>query len=141
MPAPTAEDRFLINDLFVRYTCALDAGDVETVVGCFAPDGSMSSPAVGRKSGHDQIRDFARRFAAFRARGNQLRHLITNMMIDVQGDRAHVTCYMAVFLTRDGASRLLAPGTYDCRLAKRAGGWVFDERIVTMDHDYELPGI
>src|SRR6266404_1839163 len=42
------EDRFAINDLFVRYTTALDRGDVETIVDCFTPDGSLDSPAVGR---------------------------------------------------------------------------------------------
>jgi hypothetical protein len=29
------EDRLAIYDLFVRYTIALDTGDVETIVGCF----------------------------------------------------------------------------------------------------------
>ena len=30
MAALSIEDRFGINDLFVRYTCALDAGDADT---------------------------------------------------------------------------------------------------------------
>ena len=41
------EDRLAINDLFVRYTTALDAGDVETVVGCFTADAVLESPAIG----------------------------------------------------------------------------------------------
>ena len=45
------EDRLAINDLFVRYTTALDRGDVETIVDCFTPDGSLDSPAVGRHAG------------------------------------------------------------------------------------------
>ena len=43
------EDRLAINDLFVRYTTALDRGDVETIVDCFTPDGSLDSPAVGQQ--------------------------------------------------------------------------------------------
>jgi hypothetical protein len=45
------EDRLAINDLFVRYTTALDRGDVETIVDCFTPDGSLDSPAVGGMPG------------------------------------------------------------------------------------------
>jgi len=37
------EDRLAINDLFVRYTTALDAGDVETVVDCFTADAARRS--------------------------------------------------------------------------------------------------
>jgi hypothetical protein len=38
---PLIEDRFAINDLFVRYTTALDAGDVDTIVACFTEDGAL----------------------------------------------------------------------------------------------------
>lgn len=139
--AASMPDRLLIEDLFIRYTCALDAGDVETLVGCFAADGSLLSPAVGEKKGHAAIREFAHRFARFRERGSQLRHVISNFRIDVDGDRATAQCYLVVFLTRDGRSRLLAPGTYDCELVRVDGRWVFERRIVTMDHDYELKGL
>ena len=141
MTDQSAQDRRLIEDLFIRYTCALDAGDVETLVGCFAEEGSLLSPAVGEKKGHAAIREFAQRFARFRERGSQLRHVISNFRIDVEGNRASAKCYLVVFLTRDGKSRLLAPGTYDCELVRVGGRWVFERRIVTMDHDYELEGL
>ena len=141
MSALSAQDRHMIDDLFIRYTCALDAGDVETLVGCFAEDGALESPAVGRYAGRPAIREFARRFARFRERGAQLRHVISNLRIAVDGDRASAQCYLLVYLTRGGQSRLLAPGTYDCELAKVQGQWLFQRRIVTMDHDYELEGI
>jgi hypothetical protein len=48
---------------------------------------------------------------------------------------------MVVFLTRDGMSRLPGPVTCDCRLARTQGGWLFQRRFVTLDHDYELEGI
>ena len=141
MPAVSAQDRFMIDDLFIRYTCALDAGDIETLVACFAEDGSLVSPAVGEHKGRPAIREFARRFARFRERGSQLRHVISNLRIDVDGDRGSAKCYLVVFLTRNGASRMLAPGTYDCELVRVDGQWLFQRRIVTMDHDYELEGI
>ncbi len=141
MPAPSVQDRLMIDDLFIRYTCALDAGDVDTLVACFAKDGSLESPSVGRYAGHAAIREFAQRFARVRERGSQLRHVISNLRIDVDGDRGSAKCYLVVFLTRDGTSRLLAPGTYDCELVKTLGQWLFQRRVVTMDHDYVLEGI
>jgi 3-phenylpropionate/cinnamic acid dioxygenase small subunit len=141
MQALSPQDRSMIEDLFIRYTCAIDAGDVETLVGCFAEDGSLVSPAVGEYRGRPAIRDFALRFARFRERGSQLRHVISNLRIEVNGDQGSARCYLVVFLTRDGNSRMLAPGTYDCALVKVQGQWLFQRRIVTMDHDYELEGI
>ena len=141
MGKPSVVDRLAIEDLFIRYTCALDAGDVDTVVGCFAEEGALESPAVGRCAGRDAIRVFAQRFARFRANGSQLRHVISNVRSDVVGEAAHANCYLVVFLTREGQSRMLAPGWYACELVKRDGEWLFLRRVVTMDHDYELEGI
>ena len=76
----------MINDLFVRYTTALDAGDVETIVGCFTEDGALESPAVGVYAGRQGIREFAERFARFHERGSQLRHFISNLAVQVNGD-------------------------------------------------------
>ena len=141
MAGPSIEDRLGINDLFVRYTCALDAGDADTVVDCFTPDGTLVSPAVGEHTGRAAITVFAHRFARFQAGGSQLRHVISNLMMTVDGDRAHATCYLTVFLTRDGSSRLLALGRYDCDLRKIDGQWRFQRRVVLHDHDYTLEGI
>jgi uncharacterized protein (TIGR02246 family) len=141
MSSFSIEDRFGINDLFVRYTCALDAGDADDVIDCFTEDGTLVSPAVGEHTGRVAITAFAKRFARFQNGGSQLRHVISNLMMTVDGDRAHATCYLTVFLTRDGGSRLLAPGRYDCELRKVGGEWRFQRRVVLHDHDYTLEGI
>jgi uncharacterized protein (TIGR02246 family) len=135
------DDRQEIYDLFVRYTTALDAGDVETIVGCFAEDGALESPAVGVYAGRDGIRAFAERFAQFRARGSQLRHFISNLAVQVAGDEAHATCYLLNVITRDGKTELMPPGRYDCRLAKVDGQWLFRHRLVVLDGEAKLQGI
>ena len=43
------EDRLAINDLFVRYTTALDRGDVATVVDCFTADAAPAQ-AIGQQA-------------------------------------------------------------------------------------------
>ena len=138
---PSIEDRLAISDLFVRYTTALDAGDVETVVGCFTDDAVLESPAIGKIAGGEAIRAFAERFAALREGRTQFRHMISNLAAEIADDRAHATCYLLVLITRDGKSRRLPPGRYECELVKKAGAWRFSRRIVFHDHDYVLDGI
>ena len=134
-------DRLAINDLFVRYTTALDRGDIETLVDCFTPDASLDSPAVGQHSGHAAIRAFAERFARFHERGAQLRHVISNLAVELEGDRARATCYLLNVLTRNGKSEFLAPGRYECDLVKSDGEWRFQKRVVILDHDINLGGV
>jgi uncharacterized protein (TIGR02246 family) len=135
------EDRLAINDLFVRYTTALDAGDVETVVGCFTSDAVLESPVIGVIAGREAIHAFASRFAALREGGTQFRHMISNLAADVEGERARATCYLLVLITRDGKSRQLPPGRYECDLVKESGGWRFRRRVVFHDHVYTLDGV
>lgn len=135
------EDRLEINDLFVRYATALDAGDVETIVGCFAEDGSLESPVVGVYSGRDGIRAFATRFAGLRAQGTQLRHVLANLAVRLDGDRAHATCYLVTIMTRDGKSVMRPPGRYDCQLVRVDGAWVFKHRLVIEDAKAPLEGV
>jgi uncharacterized protein (TIGR02246 family) len=141
MTQASIEDRFAINDLFVRYTGAIDMGDVDTLVNCFTEDGSLHSPAVGAYVGREAIRAFAERFAAFRRNGSQFRHVISNLTLQVDADQATARCYLLVFLTKDGKSRMLPPGQYACELRKQDGVWRFQKRVVIHDHEYTLDGL
>src|SRR2546429_4311998 len=107
---------------------ALDRGDVETLVDCFTPDGALDSPAVGQHSGHAAIRAFAGRFSRFNERGGQLRHVISNLAVTIEGERAQASCYLLNILTRNDKSELLAPGRYECDLVKSEGNWRFPRR-------------
>jgi uncharacterized protein (TIGR02246 family) len=135
------DDRQMINDLFVRYTTALDAGEVDTIVGCFTEDGALESPVVGVHAGQAAIRAFAERFARFRERGSQLRHFISNLAVQVDGETARATCYLLNVITRDGKTEVMAPGRYDCQLVKLNGEWLFKHRLVVLDGEVKLDGI
>ena len=67
--------------------------------------------------------------------------MISNMQIEVEGDRAKAYCYLVSFLTYEKKSQLLAPGYYDCRLRREQGEWKFEYRLVVQDGEYTLPGI
>jgi uncharacterized protein (TIGR02246 family) len=140
MPVGALEDRTAIHDLFTRYCCALDNGEVEIVVACFTADAALKSPVIDLK-GHDEIRAFAARFAAQRASGTQFRHLVTNIAVAIDGDRATATAYLLVLISQNGNHRTLPPGRYECDLIKADGTWRFSRRTVFHDHDYVLEGI
>src|SRR5262249_34472267 len=130
--------RLAINDLFVRYAAALDNGDVETVVDCFAPNAVLESPAIGSISGTEAIRNFARQFGERRAAGIQFRHVISNIAVTIDSDRAKATAYLLVPITRNGETRMLPPGRYECDLVKADGIWCFIRRAVFHDATYAL---
>jgi len=142
MAAAPLEDWFAINNVFVRYATALDHGVVEAVVACFSPQATLSSPVLGDYVGHDGVRAFAERTARLlREERVQFRHVVSNLRADVDGDRAHATCYLLDFVTRDGATELLSPGEYVCELRKYDGAWYFDRRVVVMDRPFAVKDI
>jgi ketosteroid isomerase-like protein len=139
MGAPSIEDWIKINDLFIRYATALDHGDVDAVVECFTEDAVLESPIMGTFRGHESIREFAARNARFQKDyGAQLRHVVSNLRIQVDGERARALCYLLDFLTRDDKTELLSPGEYDCRLLKIDGEWLIEYRLVIMDKAFEI---
>ena len=139
MAKPSIEDWNGINELFTRYAWALDTGDVEGIIACFTQDAVLESPVMGRFSGAGAVRDFAERNARQNAApGVIMRHVITNVRADVDGDRATAQCYLVNYLTRHGVTRLLAPGAYDCRLERQHGAWRFSYRLVTLDQAVQI---
>jgi ketosteroid isomerase-like protein len=137
MAAASMADWFDINNAFIRYATSLDHGEVEAVVDCFTEDASLVSPVLGEFAGHAGIRDFAGRTARLKCDdGVQFRHVVSNLVVDVEGDRAHATCYLLDFRTRDGKTELLSPGEYDCILRKSGGRWLFERRVVVMDQPF-----
>src|ERR1700757_2286858 len=86
MSESNLQDRAAIHDLFTRYCCALDNGEVETVVDCFTVDAILKSPVID-VSGHHEIRSFANRLVAQRAAGTQFRHMVCNIAVMITGNR------------------------------------------------------
>ena len=101
MSESNLEDRAAIHDLFTRYCCALDNGEIEAVVDCFTVDAILKSPVIDI-SGHDEIRAFARRFAAQRTAGTQFRHMVSNIAMTITGNRAAASAYLLVLISKDG---------------------------------------
>jgi len=127
------EDRIKIHDLFVRYTSAVDDWDEPALLGCFTEDGVLETPVLGgRFAGREGQREFVR-IGRSRAEGGQMRHVFSNLGVELDGARAAAQSYFVVYLTRNGKTELSAVGRYNCRLRKLGNEWLFEYRGVSID--------
>jgi len=127
------EDRIKIHDLFVRYTSAVDDWDEPALLGCFTEDGVLETPVLGgRFAGREGQREFVR-IGRSRAEGGQMRHVFSNLGVELDGARAAAQSYFVVYLTRNGKTELSAVGRYNCRLRKLGTEWLFEYRGVSID--------
>jgi SnoaL-like protein len=133
-------DRVEIQDLQARYMFALDWQDADAYSATFTEDGVLDW-AGGIVRGREAIRKevvsmramFARREQGDApARPARLRHFITNVVLDFDGDRA--TGY-AYWLELNNDNRPRYPyvggyGTYEDELRKVNGRWLFSRRKI-----------
>jgi ketosteroid isomerase-like protein len=127
------EDRIKIHDLFVRYTAAVDDWNEAALLGCFTDDGVLETPVLGgRFAGRDGQREFVRAGRS-RAAGAQMRHVFSNLGVQIEGAGATAQSYFVVYSTRHGKTELSAVGRYNCRLRKQASEWLFEYRGVSLD--------
>ena len=121
------EDRVAIHELLARYSHTIDGRDYDAWVDCFVPEGTLVS-AVGSSSGHDALRQFAVEYEKSRARMPNARHYMTNIAVDLDGDRATSRSYVQITVSEPRGVRVLFTGQYDDRLVRVAAGWRFLER-------------
>jgi 3-phenylpropionate/cinnamic acid dioxygenase small subunit len=130
----SADDILALNQLAYRYAAAVDACNADAFLAVFTADARLRTwqpeaeePFVDL-AGHDQLafvpkvmRDLYRRTA----------HLMTNHLVEIDGDRATVLC-TARHLARDPADRevLVVVIRYVDRYAREADGWRIADREI-----------
>ncbi|HSV46801.1 MAG TPA: nuclear transport factor 2 family protein [Ramlibacter sp.] len=132
----TPEDRFAVNDLLARYGWALDTGDVDAFVGCFAPDGVMieevfEDPDVWE--GSDGIRRLAEHYRGI-ANFPGRQHYAANVLVTPTGEgRAHVRSFALVTECQgEPPYKLRFCGYYDDEIVRLEGQWYFARRVVRL---------
>jgi hypothetical protein len=138
-PEGYADDRAAIVDLQGRYVVAMDYFDADGYAAVFAEDGVLDW-ARGLVEGRDAIREFMASGTYDLTRGapeaetpdgrnwpSTVRHLITNQVIDVDGDTAQAITYWIQFnnnAERDQVEWMLFGSWYD-EFVKIDGEWFF----------------
>lgn len=138
--ADYSEDRALIEDLQARYLFAFDFGDPEGYAITFAPGGVLNfgwGDIVGREAIAQFIEDGREGTVESRAntpegeRPSIGRHIISNIVVDVDGDTARSVAYWT-HMTSDetGYGTVDFFGHYEDELVKIDGDWYFSRRHV-----------
>ena len=134
-----ADDRAEIENLSNRYMVAVDAGDIETVMGTWADDGELVW-VFGDEHGKAAIRKAMSGFGGGRkvdipegaTSRPRTHHQIINHVIDVNGNTAKTIAYWFAMTnnTPQKDVQLLYFGHYEDDLVKVNGKWLFKKRHV-----------
>ena len=139
----SAEDVLAIQQLMVTYAYLIDmrsAPEAE-ILSLFTEDALLVSPLRGRSQGRAGQRAFARyeAEAPWGVPGEvQARHLMTNFLIDGDGEQARMLVFLTVYVTELATSprvtELRFTGHYDCEVRKVDGAWKLASRVLHLDN-------
>ncbi|MEV4184086.1 nuclear transport factor 2 family protein [Streptosporangium canum] len=126
----SVEDKLAIQELSSTQMRFLDAHDVDGWVGCWVPDGQFIA-TYGTFTGHDAVKEFIiGHIAAGKEDG--ARHLMTNYVIEGDGDRATSYC-LVLKVQVEKAPHIIASGVYNDVLVRTPEGWKFESRRLDVD--------
>jgi len=128
-----ARDKAAIAELIARYNYAIDHEDYQGWANTFAPDGVFHG-IIGKFAVHKELDKFIASVKNLTATSPNLRHYVTNILPEINGNEARCTCFLLMTsTTKEGGSKIAAAGEYEDRLVKINGQWLFLERIVCVD--------
>jgi len=129
--ALSLEDKFAIEELLRRYSYCADYDPPESMREVFVADSVFEVPAMDiRCTGIDNIIAF---FAQSRSGPfASARHVISNVIVEGDGDAARSCAYLQVLRTDGGAVSIVSVGRYADTLTRTAQGWRLVQRSVLM---------
>jgi 3-phenylpropionate/cinnamic acid dioxygenase small subunit len=128
---PTAvEEKDAIREVLAEYCFRLDDGRFDEMAALFTEDGTWDT-AFGRATGRQAIAELARNL---RARVAEPRpravHLVTNIAIALESERATVRSNWMVMQNSLEGPRIGSGGAYDDEMVKKGGRWQFRYRKI-----------
>ena len=127
----TAADRLAIQETLYRYCHHLDRGRWQEFAALFTPDCCLDlTPLLGRYEGAAGIEQFAE---TLRELNVFLRHLVTNVVIEGDGERARAVAYVIAISGPPGPAQRQTTGLYEDELVKHDGRWLLHRRRLTLD--------
>jgi hypothetical protein len=121
------DDIEAIKQLSSRYNLAFDYEDVDAYIATWTEDGFFERSNAGRSyQGHAELREL---LTGFDVDG---RHITTNFIIDVDGDRATQSAYL-VYMDAKDAFKVVMFGVYSDELVRTDDGWKYSARRLKVD--------
>ena len=134
-------DRLEIQDLFARYSFAIDERDWDALDDVFTPDAFIDySEAGGEKGPVDQIK---RWLAVAMERFPKFQHMVATTKLELNGDTANSRTILfnpMVYRKDDGEDLIFFIGLwYRDKLVRTEKGWRIKERREEMAYAYNAP--
>jgi hypothetical protein len=128
------DDLAAIERLINVYNVVTDHGRWKELADCFTPEGVFYG-AYGSWHMSRQWEAFGARSEKRTAEMGPTRHFVTNILTEVDGDRATSNSFVLVTRTTpDNRCIVSLTGEYEDELVKRDGQWLFTSRRVIVDH-------
>ena len=129
-------DRLAIQDLRYRYCYLIDDGDLAALPALFTEDVNLDYGGMGTYDGHDGVAEFA---ALVESTLQRTTHLVTNSLVDVDGDRASGRHYVLSSVTFDDGTGGWRIGQYVDEYRRVDGEWLIAEAQLRFTHsmDYD----
>jgi hypothetical protein len=124
-------DQMEIRTLIDRYSHLIDAARYDEWIGLFTVDGEFIGSQGVHAVGSAGLRKFTEDYHAIRHKLPNIRHLFTNVVIDVDGATATACSYGLIIVADDAGTRLLHMAVYDDELRIENGAWRFSRRRAT----------
>lgn len=123
------QDQHDIAAVLIRYATGIDRRDWELFATVFADECDLDYGQIGHWTTAAEVTEFMR--LSHQAAGHTL-HRISNIAVDVDGDRAVSRCYVdALVFAADNQTGAHAVGFYDDELTRTPGGWRIAKRRFT----------
>ena len=127
------EDKDAIRETMANYCFHFDGGDIDNWVALFTEDGVFNRGEYGIQNGRAELRAFFTNYPMPDGTPG-LMHFISNIVIDVNGDRATSKSYVLVVRpSNDGGLVNGLAGRYEDQLIRSGDRWLFKVRKVTFD--------
>ena len=127
-------ERLAIEDVFALYAHPGDGYDSDGWVDCFTDDGifeiesnDIRTQFIERQALFDFICAHIRLLPS-------TRHVMTNHLVNIEGDRAQHSCTVTGMLSRPEKVYTFISGWYESTLEKVASEWKIKHRIVHVDN-------
>jgi hypothetical protein len=131
-------DKFQITELLTRYLRAIDRGDIATLRACYLPEATEEHGGIYAGPAQGYIDTIERALTNPRAVGT---HTLSNVLVDVQGDRARSEHYVLA-LTRVKVDGVVTDSLISSRiidnLERQEGEWGIARRRLRFDWSQDL---
>ena len=130
MPGAVDDEKDAIREVLAEYCFRLDEDRFDEMAALFTEDGTWDT-AFGKATGRQAIGELARNLRA-RVAEPRLRavHLVTNIVIALESERATVRSNWMVMQNSLEGPRIGSGGAYDDEMVKKGGRWQFRYRKI-----------